>query len=324
MRSVCGLWIAAVALACSAVVAQEPSSSDKPAVKPKPVAQPKAAEPSASESRAMELRAIRTASGEFQNAFNQHDAKSLSELWTEDGEYVDESGRTLTGRAAIQKEYEDYFAVNDDVKIAVVIDSIRLLSDTAAIEDGRTYLEPLPEGAPGMGRYMVVHVKVNGKWLMSSVRDANVATASGYNNVADLEWLIGTWVAEEHGGKMVSVCRWVANKSFVERTYTTTHADHTQSSGVQLIGYNPAAGHVQSWNFSSDGGHAIGVWTARENGWEAAIEGVTGEGASTTAVNVLTRIDDNAYSWQSTQRSHNGQALPDTDEVVMKRQVESH
>ena len=138
---------------------------------------------------------------------------------------------------------------------------------------------------------------------MSTVRDTRVETPSTYRNVADLEWLIGTWTAEEHGAKTESVCRWVANKSFVERSYTVTHADGTTTSGVQLIGWNPPAGHVQSWNFSSDGGHAVGVWSPREGGWSAEIRGVTGDGAPTTAVNLLTRLDDNAYAWQSVQRT---------------------
>jgi uncharacterized protein (TIGR02246 family) len=317
MKIVCGLSIGAIALLCGALQAQ---------IKPRPAGDKPARAATADESQAREedtrvreLTALRASSAAFQNAFNQHDAQSLAEQWTVDGEYVDEAGRVYRGREAIEKEYQDYFAVNDDVKIAIVVDALRLLSDTAAIEDGRTYLEPLPAGAPAMGRYTVVHVKVGDKWLMSSVREGRIETPSGYNNVADLEWLIGTWTAEEHGAKMVSVCRWVANKSFVQRTYTVTHADHSQASGVQIIGFNPAAGHVQSWNFSSDGGHAIGVWTARDGGWQAELEGVTGEGVATSAVNVLTKIDDNAYSWRAVQRTAGGTALPNTDEVVMKR-----
>src|SRR6185436_3306757 len=133
--------------------------------------------------------------------------------------------------------------------------------------------------------------------LMSTVRDTRVETPSGYSKVADLEWLIGTWTAEEHGAKTVSVCRWVANKSFVERAYTITNHDGTTSSGLQIIGWNAQGEHVQSWNFSPDGGYAIGVWTPREGGWEAEVRGVTGAGTSTTATNHLRRLDDNAYVW---------------------------
>ena len=138
-------------------------------------------------------------------------------------------------------------------------------------------------------------------------------------NAADLEWLVGTWVAEEHGVKTESVCSWVAGKSFLERKHTTTRPDGTTASGVQLIGWNPQGGHVQSWSFTSDGGHAIGIWMPIEGGWQAKVDGTTGDGTPTAAVNVLRRLDDNAYAWQSVQRFLGESALPDTDEIVIKR-----
>ncbi|MFN0018568.1 MAG: hypothetical protein ACKVP0_09930 [Pirellulaceae bacterium] len=49
------------------------------------------------------------------------------------------------------------------------------------------------------------------------------------------------------------------------------------------------------------------------------MRGTTGTGTPTTAVNTLTRLDDNVCVWQSTNRAAGGQALPDTDEVVMQR-----
>lgn len=266
-----------------------------------------------------DLASIRRASEEFVAAFNRGDAPAVAALWTEDGDYTDESGRAFAGRAAIEQEYAGFFAAYSGVKIRIVIDSLRLLSHGAAIEDGRAIIEPAPAGAPATGKYTAVHVKVNGKWLMSTVRDARVETTSAYRSVEDLEWLIGTWVAEERGAKTESVCRWVANKSFVERSYTATRPDGTTASGVQLIGFNPQAGHVQSWSFTSDGGHAVGIWSPREKGWSAEVHGVLGDGTSTTAVNLLTRLDDHAYVWQSVQRAAGGVSLPDTDEVVIKR-----
>ncbi|MHB8971139.1 MAG: hypothetical protein ACYC3X_17355 [Pirellulaceae bacterium] len=44
--------------------------------------------------------------------------------------------------------------------------------------------------------------------------------------------------------------------------------------------------------------------------------------AASRAINVLTRLDDNAYTWQSVRRTAGGMTLPDTDEVVLKRRVE--
>lgn len=268
---------------------------------------------------AAELAAIRATSQAFATAFNRRDAKAVAALWTAEGDYTDEAGRTFSGQAAIEKAYASYFAENPKAHIRIVVDSLRLLSTDAAIEDGRCFVEPPPAGPPAIGQYTVVHVKVDGKWRMSTVRDRRVATPSAYGKLADLEWLIGAWTAEEHGVKSESVCRWVANKSFVERRYTITHADGKTASGLQLIGWNPERKGVQSWTFSSDGGHAVGSWTAAAGGWSAEIRGVTGEGVPTAAVNRISRLDDDAYVWQSVQRSAGGTPLPDTDEVVLKR-----
>jgi uncharacterized protein (TIGR02246 family) len=268
---------------------------------------------------ARDLNEIRAGSQAFVDAFNRADANAVAMLWAADGDYIDEAGRKFQGRAAIEKEYADFFKENRGVKIRIVIDALRLIGSDAAIEDGRAMLDPVPAGAPASTRYTAVHVKVDGKWLMSTVRDMRIEGPSAYGNIADLEWLIGTWTAEEQGARSESMCRWIANKSFVERSHTTTQPDGAVSSGVQIIGWNPESERVQSWNFTSDGGHAIGVWTPRQGGWSAEVHGVTGDGTPTTAVNLLTRLDDNAYVWQSIQRTAGGRSLPDTDEVVLKR-----
>jgi hypothetical protein len=156
---------------------------------------------------------------------------------------------------------------------------------------------------------------------MASVRDVLVDASVARQNISDLDWLVATWVAEEHGSKFESVCSWMSDKSFVKRDFTTTQFDGTQSSGVQMIGWNAQAGHVQSWTFSPDGGHAVGAWTPTDGGWIAQMRGMTGDGISTTSTNLLRRLDDNAYVWQSVDRIVDGVAVPDTDEVVLKRQT---
>ena len=306
------LWAAFCGCVLSVSIgrAQDPPArfpSDKPAAKL-----------SASDSNG-ERAAIRAASESFVAAFNKADAKAVAALWTEQGDLTNDSGRTVTGREAIEQEYAGFFKANPGAKIRLAIDSLKLLSDSAAIEDGRAVLDPAPAGAPATSKYTAIHVKADGKWLMSTVRDSRVEQPSAYRNVADLEWLIGTWTAEEHGAKSQSVCRWVADKSFVERKHTITHADGSTASGVQLIGFNPQGGHIQSWHFSAGGGHATGTWTPREGGWNIETRGVTGDGVATSAINLLTRLDDNAYVWQSVERTAGGQTLPDTEEVVLKR-----
>ena len=271
-----------------------------------------------------DLAAIRKSSQEFTKAFDEGDAHAIAALWTEDGDYFDTAGQVFKGRAAIEKEYGDFFAAKKGFRIQITIDSLRLLSPGAAVEDGHAVVTQSPAGSTSTTKYVVVHVKVGEKWLMSTARDTLVEAPSTVRELDDMEWLVGAWVSEEYGSRTESVCRWVANKSFVERSYTVKHPDESTTSGIQLIGFNAQAGHIQSWNFSSDGGFAVGVWNRRDRGWSAEIAGITGAGISTTAVNVLTRLDDNAYSWQSVSRTSGGISLPDTDEVVIKRSKIGH
>jgi uncharacterized protein (TIGR02246 family) len=265
-----------------------------------------------------ELSALRQSAASFVEAFNRGDAAAVAALWTPDGEYVDAQGRNYVGREAIEQGYAEFFAENPGGTLQLQIEALRLLSPSTAMEDGQAVFQPANGGAPTLSEYSVVHVKVDGRWLMASVRDTHVAE-SARDNLADLSWLIGSWTAEEHGVKTESQCRWIGDNSFVERTYTTTGLDGAKTTGLQIIGWNALDDQVHSWNFSPDGSFAIGVWSPIEDGWEAAIIGATADGTPTTATNRLRRLDDNAYVWQSVERFLGDAAIPDTDEVVIRR-----
>lgn len=265
------------------------------------------------------VEAIKKEIAAFADAFNKRDAKAVASFWSAEGEYVDDTGRAFVGRNAIEAYYTELLKETPDVKLKLVSDSIRLLGDTVAVEDGQAVLEPKPQGVDGANKYTAIYTKVGNRWLLASVRDSYVNTASPANDLADLEWLIGDWTAEENGAITESKCRWVANKQFVERSYTTTMVDGSVTSGLQIIGLNPQSNKIQSWSFTADGGNAIGVWAAIDSGWAARVNGTTGTGDVTSAVNTLKRIDDNAYAWQSTTRTIGDVSLPDTNEVVIRR-----
>jgi uncharacterized protein (TIGR02246 family) len=271
-----------------------------------------------------ELKTIRAGSQKFVAAFNKGDAKAIAALWTEEGDYIDEAGHVYAGRAAIEKGYADFFQEHPGHKLHLAIDSLKLLSPDAAIEDGRATLEPAPPGPPTTSKYTAVHVKVAGRWLMSTGRDTRVETPSAYRNVQDLEWMIGSWSAEGHGAATDVTCKWVANKSFVERSYRVTGpSGQVISSGMQIIGWNPQLEKFQSWTFASDGGHALGTWTPRDKGWAVVSEGMLPDGTPMNAVTLLTHLDENTIAWQSVDRTAAGMAMPDTDEIILKRKTTS-
>jgi uncharacterized protein (TIGR02246 family) len=267
-------------------------------------------------------QAVRKACLEFDQAFNSGDAEKVAALWTVDAEYVDENGRRYMGRDTIKKEYAQLFASSPRVKIHSATDLVRIVSDTTAIEDGRAMIEPPPKGAPGSSRFTALYVLQEGKWLLSSVHDIRVEKPTNYEQLDDFEWLIGTWQGGQGKVRVESKCRWLANKSFIERTYAVTDAGLPTSSGTQIIGWDPEHQQICSWTFSSDAGHAQNVWKQHRGGWWMESSGVMSDGTKTTAVNVLRKVDDDTLGWRSTDRTVGGVRLPDLHEVILKRRSE--
>ncbi len=99
-----------------------------------------------------DLAAIRAQSQDFVKAFNQHDAKAVAAFWTEDGEYVSDSGRRFVGRAEIEQGYAAIFELNPEARLQLAIEQLRLLSPVTAIEDGSAVVAPAPAGNPGLLR----------------------------------------------------------------------------------------------------------------------------------------------------------------------------
>lgn len=266
-----------------------------------------------------ELAAIRKQSDSFVTAFNKKDAKAIAQLWTKDGEYIDEKGERFIGREAIEKCYLDFFTMVSDPQISLASDSLRLVGSTIAIEDGIAVMKSESANSVSHSKYHAVHTKVDGQWLMVSAQDEAYEPPSDERSAADLEWLVGTWETENVGNRSQFVCEWVADGHFLQRRYTTHLVDGKVTTGLQIIGWNPMSAHVQSWDFSSTGGHAVGVWEMVNGGWQSQLRGTTADGAPTYAVNTVERLDDNAYVWRSTERMVGENHLPDTDEVIFKR-----
>jgi uncharacterized protein (TIGR02246 family) len=262
---------------------------------------------------------IRETAKAYVDAFNKGDAKTVAGLWAEDGDYVDETGKGVSGRDAIQKKYAAFFAENSGAKIEVAVDAVHQVSPDAAIEDGHSKLTLAEQGAaPSSGRYTVVHARRNGKWLIASARDLPADSAGKSDPLQDMDWLIGSWRAERLGVEMEIDCRWLAGKSFVEATYFRREGDKTTPTATQIIGVDPRSGRLMSWMFNVDRGYAHGLWIPHDAGWAIEYQGVGADGTLSTAVNVLSRVND-ALVWKSTNRTVAGKPAPDIEEVVLKR-----
>jgi uncharacterized protein (TIGR02246 family) len=105
-------------------------------------------EPAATKTPPAAEQAVRKVAMSFGEAFNSHSADKVADLWTADAEYIDEDGQRYTGRDTIKKEHAEFFGANLRAKMRSVIDSVRIVNGTMAVEDGRAMIEP-----PAVGGY---------------------------------------------------------------------------------------------------------------------------------------------------------------------------
>jgi len=265
-------------------------------------------------------QAIRQSAAAFAAAFNRHDAKAIAQMWTPGGEYVDEVGQRIEGRAAIEKEYADFFQAHPDVKLQIAVDSVRLLNSTTAIEDGHVVLNPAPGGSAGLGRYTAVDMKQkDGRWLAASVRDTRIGTAAAGSPLQELQWLAGDWVAEHAGVRAEVTSRWDPAEDFMERHFVVTKDGKVASSSTEIIAWDPLTKQVRSWTFSSDGGRAEGTWYPQGNVWVVVHRGVMADGTPTTATDLWSHLLGDAIGWRSVQRSAGGTPIHDARDVVFKK-----
>ncbi|MDZ4783853.1 MAG: nuclear transport factor 2 family protein [Planctomycetia bacterium] len=285
----------------------------------KPAVKPAAKAPAAADVKAAPIDAVKASAQAFADAFNKHDAKAVAALWTEDGEYVDEAGQRFEGRAAIEREYAEFFTAQPNAKLTVVVDAVRPVGEAAAIEDGHTELSIDGKTVVSAAQYTAVHAKIGTQWLMLSVRDQRISTEPSASQLQDLAWLVGSWQAEQNGGQMQVDCHWLGDGHFLARKSSVKRGDQDVADGWQVIGWNAQSQAIESWTFSSDGGRSVGYWIPHRGGWIIEHAGTMADGTPTAAVNYFVRLDDNSHSWKSVERSVGGALLPESAEIVLKR-----
>ena len=272
--------------------------------------------------QAADEAAIRKAVESYVAAFNQGDAGALAALWSPEAVYTNPlSGQQVVGRAEIEKQFAAIFAEAKGTKLEAKTDSIQFVSPNVAVEQG-TAKVIRPGQAPEESEYTAVYVKRDGQWLLDRVTEEDVSIVpSHYEQLKELEWMIGTWVDQDEQDRIETTCQWTKNQSFITRSFAVSIADRIEMAGLQIIGWDPAAKQIRSWVFDSDGAFGEGVWSKKDKRWYVQSAGTLADGSKSSSVNIITYVDDNTFTWQSVNREAGGEILPNVDEVVVVRQA---
>jgi len=267
-----------------------------------------------------EETAIRQQVKSYVEAFNRHDAGALVDYWTEDAIWRNPvTGSFMQGREAIKEEFTTLFDEKKDIKVALKIDSIDFLENNKALEKGTATItrpgEPSKESS-----YKVTYVKTNGEWLIQSVSEFDFAEApTHFEQLKELEWLIGDWIDEDEDVKIETSSSWDKHKNFITQTFSITVQDQLEIEGRQVIAWDADKEKIRSWVFDSDGGFGEGSWLKKGDSWVVETAQTLADGSRASSINIYTKVDDNSYTWESTGREVDGEMLPNIDPVTVTR-----
>lgn len=276
----------------------------------------------AKKEEADDIAALRANVTAYVDAFNKRDAAAIAALWSPEAVYVNRiTNEEVVGREKISEQFSSLFKVRPEMKLAIDVASIRLLSPNVAVEHGTArFLEKDKE--PDSVDYVAVSVKRDGKWLLDRVTDElpDEPPPSNYEQLKSLEWLVGSWIDQDDDVRIETTCNWSKNRNFLIRTFTVEADDADESSGLQVVGWDPAAKKIRSWTFDSDGGFADAVWTKRGEKWYIENKGVLADGRRASMVNVMQTVSPDSFTWQTIERTAGAELLPNIDPVLVVRQ----
>jgi uncharacterized protein (TIGR02246 family) len=270
----------------------------------------------ASEDRQADREAIARLGQEFRDAFAKGDAKSLAGLYTNQCEYYDDTtGEVFRGRNEVEKAYTDLFNNRSDRKIQVQNRSLRFLGRDTAILEGLVQLHPADSELPVSTRFSCILAREDGQWRLALEHEWGVSE----DKLEDLGWLIGEWTAQTKDREVHMNFRWNDKKTMIVDRFTVKEGGQVSSSGTQRIGLNPMTGRIHSWLVDQNGGHGQSTWVRDGNSWLLDSVGRLANGNDTSSVNIISRVDDNAFTWRSVDRSLGSDELPPTDPIKVVR-----
>jgi len=255
----------------------------------------------------------------YLRSYNAGDARSLSALFTDDAEMIDENGERLRGRPMIENVFAAIFRQRPGATLSIIPMSLRFFGPDVAQEEGRNVVK-VGDERPSTRRYTVMYVKQADRWRYSSVREERDPGITPHERLEELAWLVGDWTDESPDSVVHTTCRWTEDGHFLLRDYTVRVQGKSVMTVNERIGWDPSTRQIKSWVFDSEGGHGTGLWSRVGNRWVIKSTGVLPDGRIATATHTLTRVAPQSARWTSVERTVGDRVVPDQAEYLMVRQ----
>lgn len=265
-----------------------------------------------------DVAAIRRAAAEYMEAVREGDAERIAELWTAEGDLIDADGQRHNGRRLARQVARRPDDESELPELKANVDSIRLITSNVAIEDGAAHVSSDSDGTVVV-RYSAIWVKRGGEWRLDGVRESAARPATHHEHLAGLAWMLGDWVEEGESPAVEMACDWSRDKHFLVRNIRVHVDGHRPLSVTQRIGWDPREKQIRSWTFDSRGGHGDGVWWREDDRWLVEATSVLPDGATASGLNVYAPVDDDTFTWKSSDGELDGQPVPEHTVTMIRR-----
>ena len=267
-----------------------------------------------------EKTAVMSIDRAFEAAYAKGDTKAIADFFTEDAHYTSDDGRTFDGRTAIEDNIRAALAKNNAAKLAIVLDSVRLLAPDVLLERGSTTVTA-KDGETNGALYTAVYVKKDGKWKISQLVETPQPYLTAHDQLSELGWLVGDWEDADKGDNLTvrSQYSWARGGNFLTRNVTVKRGAETILEGWQIIGWDPIEGCIRSWTFDDEGGFSEGRWTREGNRWLQRETGLTPDGNRTAADNTFSKLSNERFTWESNNRTLDGLPQPGIGRIEIDR-----
>ncbi len=259
-------------------------------------------------------KALRQEAIAYAEAVNKGDLKAILEQWASHGEYRNNLGVTLEGRAALQETYKKWLAENPKATIKVGVDRIRLLSKEAAWVEGTIHLERA-DGTSSRSRFRTLRIKEGGAWRISE----SMETIQTGSQLADLDWLKGSWSGKAGDDEATFFVEPVLDGAFLKVDFTRKNKGKMLQQGFHLIGSDPRGQGLVSSVFEASQAMGQGRWVHDGHHWEVEMSGMDATGLDASAIQVITQLSKTSLTWQAIERVVGGVRLSDTVPLKLTR-----
>src|SRR6266404_940536 len=291
-------------------VALASAASESPAPAQQPTGEGKNQSPSPEQKTDDDAR-------KYEEAYNKGYAKTLAGFYSDDVDYIDQDGAEVKGRNAMERLLADNFQQNPGAKLAITTEEVKQLTTDVKVTRGFATVTPA-NGAAETTRYTAVRVRKGDHWEISQLNERKAPPPSAYSRLEVLEWLAGTWQDKSGDQTVQSKINWAGDKNFLVRTINVK-GDQSATDGWEIIGWDPVRQQIRSWIFDSNGGFGESTWVNNGEDWLVRASNVLPDGSRSTAENVLTKVDENKFIWESQNRTLNGEPQPSLDKIEVQR-----